>query len=599
MSVSSRKRPGLWFVLAGLSSLLASAAFLGCGGGQTPSGPVSAAKSQYKVAEDDKPASPAIKTPIGDQPLAAKPSGETGTPATAAKTSPESIPPGVPADGAAGRVTDEPLPGAKPAGGQPAAPTDEPPLAPAVGAASKPVDLKTLPEGRDELLSYLEQLQRRPPQGQTQQEMIENYRQIHQARINAADKLWSIAKDVPDQIAAAQSKLDAMRELAQAGFPNADKQLTTYCRQLQKSPEKEVARLGRLILFDRAAEALARGETNDVQPVLTELKALAADGADNPRVLMIVSGAAMNLQLAGFKDAALDAFRAIAKVCANSKDPNITQHVKTLLERARVIELDFEGKLRAMMEGKANSVAPVTQAIAELLKGEQPGPGMLEAVVQASQLLEMTDNYEQALQTYAAIETAFQNHEDKNLAEQAAKVANNGRRRVALVGKPFAVEGVLIDGKKFDWSKYKGKYVLVDFWATWCGPCMQEIPNVQKYYELYRGKGFEVVGVNMDNELDQVKQMFELQPLPWTTVVSADDNARGFDTPLAVKCGVDAIPFMILLEPTGKVLALHVRGERLGRKLAQLLGAAEPAAGGAKPAPAKQPPEAVPPPPAP
>ena len=156
-----------------------------------------------------------------------------------------------------------------------------------------------------------------------------------------------------------------------------------------------------------------------------------------------------------------------------------------------------------------------------------------------------------------------------------------------MLGKPFAVEGVLIDGAKFDWAAYKGKYVLVNFWATWCGPCMQEIPHVEKYYKLYREKGFEVVGVNLDNEVDRLKQMLSLQPLPWPTVVSPDAGARGFDTPLAVQCGVDAIPFMILLDREGKVLALHVRGERLVQQLAKLLGpVAEPAAGpGAKPAP--------------
>ena len=86
-----------------------------------------------------------------------------------------------------------------------------------------------------------------------------------------------------------------------------------------------------------------------------------------------------------------------------------------------MIEIDFEGKLRAMMEGKPDSANPVMQAITELLKGEKLGQGMLEAMIQAAQVLEMTDHYEQAGQAYAAIAEAFKNHEDKQVAEQAAK----------------------------------------------------------------------------------------------------------------------------------------------------------------------------------
>ena len=323
MSRSSPRLSLSHFLLFGSVLLLFSGAFTGCGDGTKKPGPISAAKSQYQVADDDQSGASAAKTHVGDQPEVTKSPLATGPGAPAAKS------PGEPrgteraseAGPAGGRISDDSPPGAQPGAGKQAPAVEQPPLMPPLGPKAKPVDLKVTPDDREGLLAYLEQLQKQPPQGQTEQAFAENYRQIHQAQINAADKLAALAKDLPDRIAAAQAKLYAMGKLAQANFPNADKQLHTYCRELQKSPEKELGLLGRLVLFDRASEALRTGEVRDAQSVLAELKTLAAEGADNPGVFRILSTAAINLQIAGFKEPGLDAFRSLAKVYQGSRIP--------------------------------------------------------------------------------------------------------------------------------------------------------------------------------------------------------------------------------------------------------------------------------------
>jgi thiol-disulfide isomerase/thioredoxin len=143
----------------------------------------------------------------------------------------------------------------------------------------------------------------------------------------------------------------------------------------------------------------------------------------------------------------------------------------------------------------------------------------------------------------------------------------------------------MLDGQPFNWSAYEGKVVLLDFWATWCGPCIEEMPNIRKNYELFKDMGFEVVGVNLDTDIEQVKQFLSLQELPWTSVTSQEvldgkaDPENFSQLPMAAKCGVDGIPFLVLVGKDGKVDSLHVRGSRLKTRLTQLLG--EPA--GAKP----------------
>ena len=147
------------------------------------------------------------------------------------------------------------------------------------------------------------------------------------------------------------------------------------------------------------------------------------------------------------------------------------------------------------------------------------------------------------------------------------------QKRARLVGHPFEVAGVTIEGQPFDWSEYEGKVVLIDFWATWCGPCLQELPNIRVNYEKFREQGFEVVGVNLDDDPQDVQAFFSVQKLPWPTVLSTDPQSRGMKTPLAVESGVEFIPFIVLVGRDGKVAALNVRGEKLEPKLVELLSA--------------------------
>ena len=167
--------------------------------------------------------------------------------------------------------------------------------------------------------------------------------------------------------------------------------------------------------------------------------------------------------------------------------------------------------------------------------------------------------------------TNYQDHPNPQVAESVKISAEYAIRRLSLIGKPLPLTGKNLDGSPFNWEAYRGKYVLVDFWATWCTPCLEEIPNIERNLLQYRQAGFEVVGVNLDDSRQTLEQFLSNRILPWPTITSDDENAIGMDTPIAVHCGVDGIPFLVLVDPKGIVIEINPRGERLGEVLQSML----------------------------
>ena len=146
---------------------------------------------------------------------------------------------------------------------------------------------------------------------------------------------------------------------------------------------------------------------------------------------------------------------------------------------------------------------------------------------------------------------------------------NQGEKTTGLIGSK-AADIVLPnpEGKMIRLSDLKGKVILLDFWASWCGPCRSENPNVVNIFKKYESQGFTVFSVSLDADVQAWKRAIKADGLVWPSHVS---DLKQWETPLVKQYQFNAIPYTVLIDRTGTVVATNLRGSELEQKILSLL----------------------------
>ncbi len=206
-------------------------------------------------------------------------------------------------------------------------------------------------------------------------------------------------------------------------------------------------------------------------------------------------------------------------------------------------------------------------------KGEKTDDVAQILLMQALLYFQVLDNTEKATELVKQLKRDFPDTKpgqraDDMLADQKKQEESAKIRRSLAEGSKFPdFNEKDAAGKSLSIANYKGKVVLLDFWATWCRPCLAELPNVLKTYEKHHGEGFEIIGISLDKDQQKLTDYTKEKNMTWQQYF----DGLMWQNKLAVKYGVNSIPATYLLDGEGKIIGKDLRGEALEEAVAKAL----------------------------
>ena len=143
----------------------------------------------------------------------------------------------------------------------------------------------------------------------------------------------------------------------------------------------------------------------------------------------------------------------------------------------------------------------------------------LETAQQVAEAVLKSGDRPAAIEMYKTLADILQNSPHAHIAAESRRLRGMAYRLESL-GQEIEIQATKLDGEPLDWSSHRGKVVLIDFWATWCQPCLAEMPNIRKLYEIYHDRGFDVIAVSLDDDEETLKEFVKENDIPWTVTFS-------------------------------------------------------------------------------
>lgn len=583
MVARTRRLPAYLTVLA----LFAGVGLAGC---NQDAAPITAQSSKFKVNDgtskpgEVKEREPAADPANGGLPPATPPQGAVPTPA---EGTPATTPP-------------QPSGSAK-------APSET--AATSAGSNSKITEDKdgnlTLSGEVGQLVEFINQLKSAEPPGTTRQEQMQSLAMSQRKLVELASILLDKnAHPKVNQFALGEAT-QALVALAELGDPSAPTRMTLFADKLSQHPNADIARTGRMMKFNsEMVGKLQSDEKVDTEKVLKGISDfLDKDGGDQ-QAFFVSTRICQFLSEKGESAAAAKGMRMIAAAYEKSEVKELSEAAKSLHDSALVTELNVPQMIDDVYEKKEGAEDKLISSLQGLLKDKNPNPLFITPVLDVLTRFELLNRPEIVERLYGLLETAFSGHENEKASKMVSEMIASGRKRYGMVGKPLELDAVTTAGEKLNLKDYQGKVVLLNAWSTFAGPSLEQMPLLRKLYTDLKPQGLEVIGLDLDLDLQRVdgflKYQKEMVPFPnylspdvvagklpvspmgagqeGASPLSPNPAAQWSETSLAKQLGLQSIPFYVLIDKQGNVDSIyHYRldPQRLGGRLKELLGLKE------------------------
>jgi peroxiredoxin len=246
---------------------------------------------------------------------------------------------------------------------------------------------------------------------------------------------------------------------------------------------------------------------------------------------------------------------------ASAELDSVVKQIQTKLNAGHKTEADLADELSALDQLLAEHKGEKTEDVAQMF------------LLKARLYLEVFDNSAKGAELIRQLKADFPNTKP---GQSAATILENIKKhddaekiqKTLAVGNKFPdFEEKDVSGKPLSIGNYAGKVVLVDFWATSSGPCVQELPSVIKAYNRHHAQGFEIIGISLDQDEKKLKDFTKQMKMPWPQYF----DGKGWNNKLALRYGIQVIPFTFLLDGNGTIIGKSLQGQALEEAVTKAL----------------------------